>query len=348
VAMALVLLDSGAISLMQAAAIVVGMNIGTTFTALLASVGGSRPMRQTAIANLAFNLATSLIALPMLLFGAGLLERISAATGPLSALLVFHTGFNLLGTAVFLPFTAGFTRLIARLVPERAADRLVVLDRSLLKDAGASLVAAQAAATAIARRLFSALGAALQEPADLRALSTLAPVLAPALDELEAFLADIRLPDDKPAEAEAFSALLHQADHLRRLLARAQKKTNIPILLQDRVLRRPALTMGAILRRSGRPGAPGLDPDRLARLEKLLIQRTDRHRRGLLLREHAGLYSVRDVFQHTDAMRWLKRVLHHAQRIGYYGALARLDMQGRGGADDAADGLRRMEDGGRP
>ncbi len=324
-AMALVLLDNGSISLTQAAAIVVGMNIGTTFTALLASVGGSRPMRQTAIANLGFNIATSLIAFPVLLLGAGTLAQIGAAAGSLTALLVFHTGFNLAGTVIFLPFTRAYARLVTRLVPERASDRIVSLDRSLLSDAGASLVAAQAAASRIAGRMFAALGTALQAQPDLRPLSTLLPTLGPAIDELESFLADIRVPGNKPAETRAYSALLHQADHLRRLLGRLQKKSRIQTLLQDRVLRRPALLVGAMLRRAGADGAAGVDPERLNRLEKLLAQRTDRHRSVLLMREHAGLYSVHDVFEHTDAMRWLKRVLHHVQRVGHYYCLVGLD-----------------------
>jgi len=329
VAMAMVLLNGGAINLMQAAAIVVGMNIGTTFTALLASVGGSRPMRQTAMANLVFNLATSAIALPMLFLGEDVLNRIGAAAGPLTALLVFHTGFNLLGTALFLPLTPRFTKLITRLVPERAEESIVVLDRSLLKDGGAALIAAQAGATTIAQRLFSAFGDAFQEPSDLRALSTLAPVIGPAIDELEGFLADIRLPDNKPVETETLSALLHQADHLRRLMEKAETTTHIPILLADRVLRRPALTLGAVMARASQPHAQGLDPERMLRLESLLKLRAERHRHGLLLREHARLYSVHDMFEHTDAMRWLKRVLHNAQRIGYYDCLTRLDTQNR-------------------
>src|SRR5690606_35914104 len=42
-------LASGAIGLEQAAALVIGQNVGTTFTAVLASVGGSVPARRTAL-----------------------------------------------------------------------------------------------------------------------------------------------------------------------------------------------------------------------------------------------------------------------------------------------------------
>ena len=63
VALALVMLQGGTIALPQAAALVAGMNVGTTFTGLLASLGGSRAMRQTAVANLVFHLAIAAMAL---------------------------------------------------------------------------------------------------------------------------------------------------------------------------------------------------------------------------------------------------------------------------------------------
>lgn len=329
VALALVFLQGGAISLTQAAAIVVGMNIGTTFTALLASVGGSRAMRQTAVANLLFNIATSLVAFPLLLLGSGALQSLARTTGPLSALLLFHTGFNLLGTAVFLPLTAPFTRMVTRLVPDQETDRLIDLDRGLLNDAGAALITAQAGASAIAQRQFAALSSALDTRPDYRALSALEPGIIAAIDELEVYLFDIRLPSDHPAEKDVYSDLLHQADHLRRLLFRCKQKARVQTLLDDRALCRPALLLGAILGQAATSDSSDLQTARLARLQKLVTHRAKTHRRGLLLGEHAGLYSMQQVFAHTDAMRWLQRVLHHAERIGHYNKLARNGLQNR-------------------
>ena len=118
VALALVFLSSGTISVMQAAMMVVGMNIGTTFTAILASLGGSRVMRQAAVANLVFNLGTAALAVPLLLIMKGVLEQISLSAGPLTALLFFHTGFNIFGTALFLPITRQLVALVRRWVPD--------------------------------------------------------------------------------------------------------------------------------------------------------------------------------------------------------------------------------------
>lgn len=328
VALALVMLQGGSITLMQAAALVVGMNIGTTFTALLASVGGARAMRQAAVANLCFNLITSALAFPLLLVLGPGLGRLAEASGPLTALLVFHTGFNLAGTALFLPVTGQFTALVRRLVPGRDGDGLALgLDRVLLTDARTALTAARGAGALIAARIFAALAAALRDQPDYRKLSALQPETARALDELEQFLSNIRLPADLPAEEEVYSALLHEADHLRRLLQRATETGRMATLLEDRSLRRATLLMGGLLARAATPAARDLEPDRLARLQELAMHRTGRHRRGMLLGEHAGLYTLTEVFAHTDAMRWLQRALHHAERIGHYDRDARRGLQ---------------------
>ncbi|MDO6480553.1 Na/Pi cotransporter family protein [Shimia thalassica] len=314
VALALVLLDGGVISVSQATAMVIGMNIGTTFTAMMASVGGSRPMRQTAVGNLVFNLVTSALALPVAIFAEDQMTALAVATDPMTALLLFHLGFNVVGTALFLPFTSEFAAFIARLVPETKTDSLISLDRALLQDPGTALIAAQTALITIVGRLFDALGSALQPEPDLRLLAALAPV-EEAVEELVAFLEDIRLPEGVEDDEKIYTELLHQTDHVMRLLEHARRPAFVQILLEDRILRRPALAVGAALLRH--PPAPltERDAERLARLHRLVEHRRKRHRRAMLLGEHAGMYSVSDVFSHTDAMRWLDRVLHHAERI---------------------------------
>ena len=54
VATAMVALSAGAVSFPQAAAMVIGMDVGTTFTAYLATIGGSTAMRQTGYAHVIY------------------------------------------------------------------------------------------------------------------------------------------------------------------------------------------------------------------------------------------------------------------------------------------------------
>ena len=317
-ALALVMIQSGAISLTQAVAIVAGMNIGTTCTALLASLGGSLPMRQTAVANILFNIATSLMMVPVLLFGVGALQQVADRTDAMTAILVFHTGFNLVGAMVFVPITARFAKFISWLLPEAPRQTVVDLDRALLSDPDMALLSVQSALEVLKNRAYAAMAAALQEPADYRGIAALGPCHA-GVAEVEAFLADIRLTSDHEKQEAALSALLHQTDHLVRLLDRLTQTGRIAVLTEDSLLRRPALITGAALQwLTVAAPSNSAGQARLQRISGLVNQRKDRHRRALLLGEHAGLYDLSEVFAHTDAMRWLSRSLHHLERLEHY------------------------------
>ena len=322
VALTLVLLQGGLIGLPEAAAMVVGMNVGTTFTALLASIGGSRQMRQTAVANLLFNVVTGALVLPLVLLAPDLLGRVADATGPLIALMIFHTGFNLAGTALFLPFTRPYTALIRRLVPEGKDGLLIELDRALLKDPAGALMAASAATRAIRNRLFAALARALARPPDLRGLSALVPRVPAALDQVEDFVTAINLSGATKGQRQAFSALLHEIDHLRRLMVRTQERARIAALADTPGLARPACLFAALLARD----APSLDCARLARFEALLDRRVRRLRREMLQSGPRPDISPQEIFLRTDAMRWLQRSVHHMRRILDYDAELKADL----------------------
>lgn len=324
-AVALVLLGAGGISFEQAAAMVIGMNLGTTITAVLASLGGSVTMRQTALANVLFNLGTAILAYPLLVFTGTVLTQVADRVGETTALVLFHTGFNVVGALIFLPFTARFALWVEKVVPERpdgalAGGLVADLDPALLKDEGAAMDAAQAAFGRVARHVFSALGRALAPVPDMRGLATIEEVARPALIEIEHYITRINLPEGKPAERDRYAALLHQADHLARLLKRLERRSMVAVLLDDPGLSRLSRALGATLRRAADPARDGLEAARLARLSDRIEARTRRHRRATLLHEHAGLISVAEMFDRTDAMRWLRRVAEHAARIAHYSA----------------------------
>jgi phosphate:Na+ symporter len=326
-ALALVFVGSAALRFDQAAALIIGTNIGTTITALMASIGGSRTMRQTAVANLLFNLGTAGVALLAMALGSSALATLADRVGGLTALVLFHTAFNVTGAALFLPFTAHFADLVARLIPDREAGLTAGLDTALLKDEGAAMDAAQAAITRISSRMFGALAKGLSPGGDLRDLSALQPGLTPALEELEAYIARITIPDRKPQERARHAALLHQIDHIRRFLNRAQRKDLLPVVLRDRELQRPARYLGVLLARAAQAGDPAAFADRLAFLQEVVMTRATRHRRASLLQEHVGLISVEEMFQRTDGMRWLTRLLHHVERIAHYHRATRPEMR---------------------
>lgn len=137
IALALTANAGGAVPLELAAAAVVGTNIGTTSTALLAALGANAPAKRVALAHIVFNLsagAVALVLLPALLWASGaIVQAFGAAAGDSVTLAVFHTLFNCLGVALIAPFTPRLTRWLRGLfaTPDEALGRPKHLDPTL-------------------------------------------------------------------------------------------------------------------------------------------------------------------------------------------------------------------------
>ncbi len=335
VASALVLIDAGAIGFLQAAAMVIGMDIGTTFKGLLASLGGSRAMRRTAVAHVLFNLFSAVLALLLLVtIAEPLLTHVAKGDAQLG-LVAFHTTFNLVSALAVLPFAAPFARLVERLVPATGDPLGEPPDRSLLSDARAALDTAQGSLGRITRFLFVSLSAALVpgKSPTRHIAQTAAARAAPVLEALEDFLARIVLPTDQPDPLARYVAALHQADHLRRLAHRMTQTERMRRALEEPALRRPARLLAILLALA----AEGRDTGtRLERLYSLLERRTARLRLESLAVRHAG--DDDDPFERTDALRWMARAAAHAVRIRHYRAIAGAERPAAGTPPPAMPG----------
>lgn len=97
-----------------AAAVVIGANIGTTLTAMLAAVGATPNAKRAAVAHVAFNVITAAVALallPWLLDGlAWARAALELPADPAAKLALFHTCFNVLGVVLMWPLAAPLTR----------------------------------------------------------------------------------------------------------------------------------------------------------------------------------------------------------------------------------------------
>lgn len=316
-AMLVVLLAGGAIGVDQAAALLLGMSVGSSSTGLIASVGGSTAMRQAAWANAGFNLGTALMFLPVLAPVVAALERLAGGDAPV-ALALFNTLHNVVGALVFLPLTGRYAALIERLVPDRPAGLVRGLDPGLLTDPEAALSAATQTARRIEDAAFGALAAALGPEDDLARIKALPEQAEPAIEALEAYLARIRVPEDREAALARYTALLHQIDHLSRVVARGRRAKALSVIPGDPLLRRAARLLAGAAARAAEGEAAEVSAARLKRVERLVERRALRHRRATLLGEHAGLVSVPELFDRTDAMRWVEHAAEHAERIAEY------------------------------
>ena len=121
ISIALALASHGLISLDAAVHIVLGANIGTCSTALMASLRSPAEARRVAWAHVAFKVSG--VALVLLFMGSfqGLVRH---TDHDLSRQIAnAHTLFNVIMAVVLLPFTVLFSKLIIKLVPEKAEEK---------------------------------------------------------------------------------------------------------------------------------------------------------------------------------------------------------------------------------
>ena len=108
--------DSGLISLGTAAATVIGANLGTTTTAVIAVVGATSTAKRVATGHILFNLMTASVAiiiiLPMLTLIHFVQDFFNLSTANAASLALFHTVFNLLGVLLMLPLSDRMLRFL--------------------------------------------------------------------------------------------------------------------------------------------------------------------------------------------------------------------------------------------
>jgi len=98
--------------------LILGINLGTCFTGVLASIGSSRAAKQVALAHVMLNLLGILFFFPFLDMFVQLIEK--TVQSPEAQIANAHTIFNLVTSLLVLPFTKSFTKMIEAIIPDKA------------------------------------------------------------------------------------------------------------------------------------------------------------------------------------------------------------------------------------
>ena len=121
VGLTIVLGMQGLLPLEAAIPIILGDNIGTTITAVLASIGTKRTAKQACLAHVLFNIIGVIIFFPLIPLYIGLIEYSADSIG--HQIANAHTFFNVLNALIFLPFVSVFAKLIAQIIPDSPQDK---------------------------------------------------------------------------------------------------------------------------------------------------------------------------------------------------------------------------------
>ncbi len=115
------LASSNLISLQMAMCIILGANVGTCLTSLISSFGASVNAKRTAAVHLLFNVAGCLIFIFPVAFAGKYIAQFLNGIIPQTQwqIAIFHMVFNLLTTALLLPFLKYLVKLACLIVPEK-------------------------------------------------------------------------------------------------------------------------------------------------------------------------------------------------------------------------------------
>lgn len=132
IAIVLTSINAGILSFHEAGAMIIGANIGTTVTVLLAAIGGSVVKKRVAASHLVFNLVAAIVGMILLFPMSWMIEWIVGPRNAVMGVALFHTLFNVIGMLVFLPFIGYVAGLLSRFLPERS-ERLTRIIHQLDK-----------------------------------------------------------------------------------------------------------------------------------------------------------------------------------------------------------------------
>lgn len=328
VAATITALFMGAINFQQATALVIGMDVGTTVTAVMATLGGSVATLRTGLSHVIYNILTAIGALLLITPYTILLNNLSDTiiqNHAELALVGFHSLFNIIGVIIVLPFTRYFAALMYKIVPEKRLRYTQNLDKRYLSEPAVALVASGTTIIIQLRALLQH-SLSLLDNTNQYAKTINLKELQSALDTTHTYIERIHISDtvndQEVTNRKQLLAYIHCLDHLQRLHERCDEEAD---------------------RAKTAAGAEDLAAyrERLSNCISTIIPYIDQHEWGeahgrldevagwlsdsaqelrAQIMEHvaAGGISVPQATQQLEAIRWLRRVSTHISRILYH------------------------------
>ena len=125
----------GLVPLEGAIPVLLGDNIGTCITAVLASLRANITAKRVAVAHVMFNVIGSIIFITFMHWFIQIVMYISPANDIARQIANAHSAFNIINTLLFMPFVNQFIKLVQKIVPgstEGVSLRPVYLDKAML------------------------------------------------------------------------------------------------------------------------------------------------------------------------------------------------------------------------
>jgi phosphate:Na+ symporter len=235
----IVLAGQGIVPLETGIALVLGANIGTSVTALLAAIGKPREAQRAAMAHLIFNVGGVVVWIPLIGVLASWVESIGG--GVSREIANAHTIFNVINALIVLPFVGPFAAFVVRIMPDRPAAGEIqpkYLDLGLLRTPGIALAKARMEMLRMARRvegmlidiLPAILDGDIDTMADIEARDDEVDSIHGHIIEFLGEISQIKLSEDQSAELVDLFAATNAIEAIGDII-----ETNLVALGRDRI-----------------------------------------------------------------------------------------------------------------
>ena len=205
--------------------VLLGNNIGTCLTAILAASRGNGAAKKVSLSHVLFNLIGCIIAVLFMPWFIDLVHFISPPGDIARQVANAHSAFNVLTTLIFMPFAGVFIDTIERLVPDKGeviVNRAMYLDDNML---GTPTLAMSLAIKEVVRMGETArtnMNAALRclhefNEADYQYVREHEPVVDKLEEDITIYLTKISETQLSPELAPRHAGLLHAINDIERM-----------------------------------------------------------------------------------------------------------------------------------
>lgn len=334
-------LFAGAIDFEQAAFLVVGQNIGTTATAIVASIGSSIAAKRTAATHLLFNVVTAFIVTIFIRYILQFVEFLTVAfTGSFDetvGLALFHTLFSVFGAIIFVPFTKQFSKLLTKMLPEKANALTRNLDDQLVSIPSAALEVAYQTLLQMMKHLTDAMLELIEAKKGTASYEKKVQEVEEAIVLLRKFLNDVQ--SDSTKLRNQHVAILHVLDHISRLIRVLREQQKVEgVFHQEKLMKWWHKTLEQINQSFD-------SEEKLLEMEQELEKTAHKivEERRVRRRKYYERTAVRETklevaMSNVQALLWIDRLVYH-----YWRAFARLVEFQKGAEIEESTNFRDVE-----
>lgn len=328
--------STGRVTYGMAVPIIMGMNIGTTITAIISAVGANKNAKRAAVVHVAFNVIGTVVWLTVFLIANSIFEfAFVSESANAFGIAIVHTAFNIACTALLLPASSLLEKLACRLVPDGKKEGPQIqtdLDERLMKTPPVAIAQCRRVTDTMAdtakRSLDNALEILDHWDADLAASIRHDEQLADHYeDELGTYIMKLSNEQLSHEDRKTCAEILHMigdferiSDHATNILESAEEIREKQITFSDDAHREMAVLKSAVreildLSVSAYKSDDVQTAKEVEPLEQVVDTLKDQLRSRHIYRLQHGVCSIEAGFVWTDLLTNLERVSDHCSNI---------------------------------